>query len=360
MSTKQLSLHPDKTGFIIFGNGKGRDKLEKDTTEYPIECGDFTTSNKIQDKWLGDILHQDGLAASTEATIKKRTPRVKAAIFEIKGIIEDFRSQCIGGAVGALDLWELSVLPMLLNNSSTWTRISESSLDMLDDLQHMFVRIILHLPLSTPKPVLTFDTGLLGMLHRVMAAKLNLAYYLRFCGESNLAGQVYAEQLRWGWPGLSQEVTAISKQLGIRDVNDMAANEMSSVMWKNIVNKAVWMDYELYLRNKMGGKLEDIKSDSFGRKDYLSNKSIENSRMMIRIRSKMVHVKDNFKNMHKNKTYGLACESCNKVQTETQAHVVMCPAYDKLREGLTLSNQDDLIKYFREVMMARDKLGSKK
>ena len=140
----------------------------------------------------------------------------------------------------------------------------------------------------------------------------------------------------------------------------MAANEMSSVMWKNIVNKAVWMDYELYLRNKMGGKLEDIKSDSFGRKDYLSNKSIENSRMMIRIRSKMVHVKDNFKNMHKNKTNGLACESCNKVQTETQAHVVMCPAYNKLREGLTLSNQDDLIKYFREVMMARDKLGSKK
>ena len=66
-----------------------------------MECGDFTTSNKIQDKWLGDILHHDGLAASTEATIKERTPRVKAAIFEIKGKIEVFRSQCIGGAVGA-------------------------------------------------------------------------------------------------------------------------------------------------------------------------------------------------------------------------------------------------------------------
>ena len=71
----------------------------------------------------------------------------------------------------------------------------------------------------------------------------------------------------------------------------------------------------------------------------------------------MVHVKDNFKNMHKKKTNGLACESCNTVQTETQAHVLRCLAYDKLREGLTLSNQDDLIKYFREVMMVRDKLG---
>jgi hypothetical protein len=38
--------------------------------------------------------------------------------------------------------------------------------------------------------------------------------------------------------------------------------------------------------------------------------------------------------------------------------VILCPAFDKLREG-TLSNQDDLINYFREVMMARDKLGTK-
>ena len=169
--------------------------------------------------------------------------------------------------MGALDLWELSVLPMLLSNSGTWTRISESSLDMLDELQHMFVRIILHLPVSTPKPILTFDTGLLSMRHRVMAAKLNLSYYLRFCGDNNLAGQVYAEQLRWGWPGLSQEATAISEHLGICNVNELAANEMSSVMWKKLVSSAVWKDNEQYLHNKMGGKLEDIKSDRFGRKD---------------------------------------------------------------------------------------------
>jgi hypothetical protein len=37
----------------------------------------------------------------------------------------------------------------------------------------------------------------------------------------------------------------------------------------------------------------------------------------------------------------------------------LCPAYDKLREGLTLTNQDDLIKYYREVMVYRDKMGYK-
>jgi hypothetical protein len=47
----------------------------------------------------------------------------------------------------------------------------------------------------------------------------------------------------------------------------------------------------------------------------------------------------------------MACEACNKVQNETQEHVIQWPANNKLREGL--------IKYFRGVMMVKDKLGTK-
>ena len=160
----------------------------------------------------------------------------------------------------------------------------------------------------------------------------------------------------WGWPGLSQEVATISAQLGIQNVNDLQLNEMSKLTWKRTVNKAVQIHNEQYLKDKMGEKLKDIKTDSFGRKEYLSSKSIENSRVMIRIRSKMVHVKENFKNMYKNRTNGLTCDSCQNQQVESQIHVLVCPAYNKLREGLTLSKQDDLIKYYREVMVLRDKV----
>ena len=73
----------------------------------------------------------------------------------------------------------------------------------------------------------------------------------------------------------------------------------------------------------------------------------------------MLHVKENFKNMYKKRTNGLKCDSC-LTQVETQAHVLVCPAYDKLREGLQLNNQDDLVKYYREVLMLRDKKGTKK
>ena len=42
---------------------------------------------------------------------------------EIKGKIEDFRSQSLGGVEGALDLWEFYVIPMVLNSEGTWTDV---------------------------------------------------------------------------------------------------------------------------------------------------------------------------------------------------------------------------------------------
>ena len=72
-------------------------------------CRAIRTTRKTKDKWLGDTFHEDGHSASVNATILERTPRVKAAMFEIKGILEDFRSQCIGhwwynGSPGSLGI----------------------------------------------------------------------------------------------------------------------------------------------------------------------------------------------------------------------------------------------------------------
>ena len=36
--------------------------------------------------------------------------------------MEDCRSQAIGGLAAGIELWELAVIPMLLNNSGTWTK----------------------------------------------------------------------------------------------------------------------------------------------------------------------------------------------------------------------------------------------
>ena len=35
---------------------------------------------------------------------------------EIKAVMDDYRMQALGGMMGALDLWNLAVIPSLLNN----------------------------------------------------------------------------------------------------------------------------------------------------------------------------------------------------------------------------------------------------
>ena len=120
MKGKQLCLNKEKTAYIMFGSSKLLDPARKSMEISPIMCGDFLMKEKVTDKWLGDIFHQGGLAASVIATIKDREPKVKAACYEAAAIVEDMRSQCIGGFRCALDLFELAILPTLLYNSETW------------------------------------------------------------------------------------------------------------------------------------------------------------------------------------------------------------------------------------------------
>ena len=45
----------------------------------PIVFNDFLTLPKVQDKWLGEIFHMDGLGTSVNATIEERAGRIKAS-----------------------------------------------------------------------------------------------------------------------------------------------------------------------------------------------------------------------------------------------------------------------------------------
>ena len=59
----------------------------------------------------------------------------RVAIVEIKTIINDYRINTPGGLNTGIMLWELSVIPMILNNSETWNDIDGDTLKSLEDLQ---------------------------------------------------------------------------------------------------------------------------------------------------------------------------------------------------------------------------------
>ena len=103
-------------------------------------------------------------------------------------------------------------------------------------------------------------------------------------------------------------------------------------------------------------KLDDIKNDSYGIKSYLREMSMQNARMMLRIRSKMVQCKMNFSSKKSNIETAWKCHSCMSFAIDTQSHILYCEAYSPLREGKSLSSDKDLVEYFRKVMEIREKL----
>ena len=140
---KGLSAHPDKTGYIVFGSRGYKEKISTELENCELSLGDFPVKRKNCDRYLGQILHTDGVKASVEATIAEREGKLKGAIFEVKSIIEDFQMQALGGMMAAWHLWERAMVPSLLSGAGTWTGATVAEYERCDKLQDMFWRVML-------------------------------------------------------------------------------------------------------------------------------------------------------------------------------------------------------------------------
>ena len=314
-----------------------------------ITFGKFLVKAKKSDKYLGQILHEGGLAESVKATIKERSGKVKGAIYATKQIIDTFEMQAMGGMMAAKQLWEGAIIPSLLAGARTWVGATAEAEAMCDQLQELFWRVMFELPSGTPKVMLTAETASLRMKQRIWLQKLLLAKKILSQRES-LAGQVYREQLKMGWGGLAKEVENICKAIGVENVNE-------SVVGKQELKTAVeWHSYkEMKEDMEKSKKLAGVKNEDFRKpQEYMKEKSVENARQAFRVRSKMIKsVKMNFKNMHKNED--LRCEKCSE-EEETQEHVLMCKEWEELWKDLNTDQISDQVTFFHRFEMEKARM----
>ena len=76
-------------------------------------------SNEGKEVYLGDNIHQDGVAESTEVTVSEKCGKMFSAHREIRAIVEDCRSTTLGGLKVGIDIWESAYIPSILSNCST-------------------------------------------------------------------------------------------------------------------------------------------------------------------------------------------------------------------------------------------------
>ena len=196
----------------------------------------------LQEKYLGEQISHLGNADSVLATIKARSGQVSAAILEIKSVIEDCRAHTVGGIMAGIDIWELSVIPFLLNNSSVWGDIPKKAIGILESLQNKFYRYLLSTPRSTPTPALLWETGGLSMQSRINLRKLTFYHHLLSLDDNTVASRVASQATRADYPGLMREY----KQL-CEDYSLPCARQVSKQGWKKLVKRAIFDANRTYL-----------------------------------------------------------------------------------------------------------------
>ena len=288
--SKLLEIHPLKSCYLLFTNNKKvRDKIDKEISDSPLLYDNFKVKSKNEEKWLGDMFSNQGLETSVEVTINQRYGKIFSSIFELKAILEDLRMQMIGGIKCGLDIWELAIIPSLLNNCGTWVEMSSQSIDKLNHLQNTFLQTIFAVSQSCPKPALCWDTATLTMKTRIDKAKLSLLHHIKNLKKSSLAKQIYDEQNKYGWPGLVSECNEILESWKIPNITKTEQKSFSANEWKSLIKKEAIIQNEKYLSGKIKSlsKLDTMKNEYYGEKPYISDMMMHDARMNFQLRTRM-------------------------------------------------------------------------
>ena len=355
METKMLDLHEEKSCYLLFGTGKSTKEIKEDLQKTPLTLYGKQMVQKTQEKYLGDLLHCEGLAASAKATVDARTASLKSGAVEVRAVIEDCRSRCLGGIAVGLDIYELAYIPALLNNAQTWIEIDKGTVEKLENLQYNFLRILLSTPVSTPQAALLWDCGLLKMKYRIMKLKLNFLHYIINQSDESLAHQILIEQKTQNFPGLVSECNQFIEEL---DILDPFKYSLTKSEWKRIVKNAIVAANSNDLKHEINEKYKKLKnselaSEDFGRKEYISNLNLQQARTKFKFRCSMTqHVKMNQKS---NRVYEDAlwrCEECGL--QDTNPHLLWCSGYENLRDGKNLNDDKQLCDYLHRIFMSRN------
>ena len=141
------------------------------------------------------------------------------SILETKAVIEDCRANAIGGLAVGIEIWELAIIPQLLNNSETWTNLENKTLEVLENIQLMFYRNLFATPRTCPVPALLWETGGMLMELRIDKKKLVFFHHIFNLPEKSLAKEIAETQIKYNYPGLVTECLMLMKKYNLQKLN---------------------------------------------------------------------------------------------------------------------------------------------
>ena len=242
-----------------------------------------------QSKYLGDEL-KSGISDSIVATITKRKGNVMAAINGIVSLVNDPRANAIGGISLGIDVWEMAILPFLLNSADTWAGIDKKAMKMLDHIHKVFLQRLLQVK-TAPIPLMYWDTGQLLMVNRIIKKKLLLIKHIASLNNNSLAKSVYMQQKNnKNLPGLVDDVREILIEC---DLSLDMMETFSRREWKDFVKDFIVSKNKEELLTLMKPykkiNIDELKNEDFELKTYMKSFPVKQALVKFRLRGRVLH-----------------------------------------------------------------------
>ena len=250
---KLLDYNMSKTVIIILGKGKARKKLEDEFDEHNPTLYGKKVKIVSQETFLGDEIGKS-VSESISLTIRKRIGLVKRSIYEIKAIVEDFRSQEAGSIVTGLVFWKSCVLPFLLYNSCTWLQMKNGDIELLYKIQRLFLNTILGVK-NCPAMLMLWDLGMIDIPLLILKEKLLFYHHISSLSESSISRRILEIQEKYNFPSLRQEISVFLNKHDIYDVKQFEKHK-----WKEFVNRSIKSMNRTFLLERMKNykKLDEV------------------------------------------------------------------------------------------------------
>ena len=202
------------------------------------------------------------------------------------------------------------------------------------------------------------DTATRSMPARIWREKIMLVFHISHLEEGELARDMLEEQVRHGWPGLVKEVSQLCDMLKVEDARMTSKNRVE--YGKDVKTACMWRD-EASMKEEMEGKKEKkmrtMYYDSLELKDYVKTGDLYTARTTWEVRSHMLRVAGNYPGHGRYAGTGWRCQACTREVREDQEHLASCEGYVDVRAGKDLSNEGELIEFYKGVMARRKERG---
>ena len=355
VESKLLSLNLDKSIYLVIGDKRARKNILKKLETNPIVIDDHEMKYSESGKYLGDKLGPN-LSSSVSETVKMRVGLASCAIYEIRAVVDDRRAETLASLPTAFMIWEMAVIPMLLNNAEVWVGMNKRTLKELDKLQLKFLRLILAVGTGCPIPMLYAETGTMLMSNRVLLRKLLFLHHVATLSPNTLARQVYERECRQD--PLTSGVTLVREcqtyltEFGIHDIQSYTKYQIKGILRKKIFLKN---KCELIQMSEKYKKIDtaSFSCESFQMKQYFKELNLQQSCLQFKLNSKMTpKIASNFHCDPKYCEMNYLCVGCS-VRRDSEDHVTRCERYSDLRQNLNLDVQKDLLTFFQLVIDRR-------